>query len=569
MTRAIEIISLTKYYPKHNDHIFRFNKQFNNNPSIDNIDLHVNEGEILGLVGPNGAGKTTLIKILSTLIKPTSGTAILAGCDLRDEIGVKKSIGLVTSDERSFYWRLTGKQNLQFFAVLAGVPSDHIDNRISQISKILGLQDLLSKRFSTYSAGIRQRIAIARALLNTPPILLLDEPSKGLDPATTQQLYRLIQQLSNTLGTTIVLTTHNLSDVERYCDRIAIMDKGKIVAIGTLQELYKLINTPGMDEPSPTIPNHLHLLEGIYERLIMTQSTKVADEEINPGNVIKKRIDTSIKTSSKPNIIKIAWAFIKRDCIEEASYRFSFFLQFISVFITTGIFYFISLLFRDTPIQYLDKYGGDYFSYVLMGLAFSGYFSVGLSSFSSALRQAQTTGTLEAMFATPNHPTILILCSAIWDYLLTTLRVIIYLAIGISLIGFHLGNANLLASLIVLILTIPTFSGIGILAASFILVLKRGEPITWLVNSLSGLLGGIYFPIHMLPPLLQIPARFLPVTYSLDAMRLALLQGASLGSLLPQILILSIFCLIFVPIGLLGFRWAIHIARTEGSLTHY
>jgi len=264
-----------------------------------------------------------------------------------------------------------------------------------------------------------------------------------------------------------------------------------------------------------------------------------------------------------------ALAFVKRDFRLETSYRLSFFLQFFGIFFSVFMFYYVSKLLGEAATPYLAPYGGDYFSFVLIGIAFSGYFGVGLSGFASSIRQAQMTGTLEAMLMSPTRVSTIVLCSSLWRYLMTSLRVLAYLAVGAVFLGVNLGRGNYLAALLVLALTIVTFSSLGIIAASFIMVLKRGDPVTWLFSTLSSLLGGVYYPITILPDWLQRLSHLLPITYSLRAMRLALLQGRSLADLAPDILILLLFSLILLPLSLLAFRYAVHRAKVDGSLTHY
>lgn len=179
------------------------------------------------------------------------------------------------------------------------------------------------------------------------------------------------------------------------------------------------------------------------------------------------------------------------------------------------------------------------------------------------------TGTLEAMLMSPTSVSTIVLCSSIWSYLMTSLRVLAYLAVGAVFLGVNLGRGNYLSALLILALTIVTFSSLGIIAASFIMVLKRGDPVTWLFSTLSSLLGGVYYPVSVLSLWLQRLSHLLPITYSLRAMRLALLQGYPLAALIPDILVLAIFSLILLPLSLLAFRYAVHRARMDGSLTHY
>ncbi len=261
-------------------------------------------------------------------------------------------------------------------------------------------------------------------------------------------------------------------------------------------------------------------------------------------------------------------AFLRRDWQLQLSYRFAFILQFFGIFFNLFVFYFLSLLVGASAAPYLADYGGDYFAFVLIGLAFSGYFGVGLRSFASNLREAQTTGTLEAMLLTPTRLSTIILSSSLYDYGYVTVQVIVYLVLGAVLFGVEL-NGNIPAALVILVLTIIAMTAVGVVAASFVMVLKRGDPVTWIFNSVGLLLGGVYYPVEILPPWLQALSRLLPITYALSAMRQALLNNASFAELWPDIAALGIFCIVLVPLSLLGFRQAVHRAKVDGSLAHY
>jgi len=271
------------------------------------------------------------------------------------------------------------------------------------------------------------------------------------------------------------------------------------------------------------------------------------------------------------NLLRTAIAFLRRDLRMEVSYRFSFVLQFVGIFFSVFMFYYLSRLLGQSvgTISHLEPYGGDYFAFVLIGIAFSGYFGVGLSAFASGIRQAQTTGTLEAMLMTPVTVSSIVFSSSLWTYLMTSVRVLVYLLIGVAFLGLNLGGGNYGAALLALALTVVTFSSMGIIAASFIMVLKRGDPVTWLFSTLSSLLGGVYYPVTVLPDWLQPVAALVPVTYSLRAMRLALLRGAPLAQLAPDLLALALFSVVLLPLSLVAFRFAVRRARIDGTLTHY
>jgi ABC-2 type transport system ATP-binding protein len=211
--------------------------------ALDRVCFRVAQGEVLGLLGANGAGKTTLINILCTLLTPSAGRARVGGHDVVAAPGrARREVGLVTSNERSFYWRLSGRQNLRFFADLYHVPAGEVDRRIDEFLGALDLDAYADRRFDSYSTGIRQRFAFARAMLHRPRILFMDEPTKGLDPNASANLLEVIRdRILGVWKPTIIVTSHNLVEIEKLCDRVAIIDHGRLLRIGTLGELARSI----------------------------------------------------------------------------------------------------------------------------------------------------------------------------------------------------------------------------------------------------------------------------------------------------------------------------------------
>jgi ABC-2 type transport system ATP-binding protein len=212
-------------------------KQFGGLVAVNGISFNVEHGEIFGLLGPNGAGKSTTISMLCTILKPTSGTAIVNGYDVvRSPAHVRKSIGIVFQDP-SVDDRLTGRENLRVHANLYGVPQDKQKKQIDDVLALVELQDRADDLVRHYSGGMRRRLEIARGLIHFPKVLFLDEPTVGLDPQSRDHIWSYIQRLMKYEDLTIILSTHYLEEADRFCDRVAIIDHGDIVALDTPHHL--------------------------------------------------------------------------------------------------------------------------------------------------------------------------------------------------------------------------------------------------------------------------------------------------------------------------------------------
>ena len=241
---AISIRNLSKTYPVPFRRLRAFFRRPVKDPveALRDVSFEVETGEIFGLIGRNGAGKTTLTKIVATLVQPTTGSVSVHGHDsVSDDEHVRRQIGLATAEERSFYWRLTSEQNLMFFARLHGLADRVAKHRIKDVFAKLELDEVARRRFGELSTGNKQRLAVARALLANPPVLLLDEPTRSLDPLAAARMRELIQSLAaHDPPATILLTSHNLSEVETLCARVAIISRGRIRAIDTPRNLRDL-----------------------------------------------------------------------------------------------------------------------------------------------------------------------------------------------------------------------------------------------------------------------------------------------------------------------------------------
>jgi ABC-2 type transport system ATP-binding protein len=217
-------------------------KTFNKFTAVDDISFNVKKGEIFGLLGPNGAGKTTTLRMLSTLARPTKGTATIGGYDIvENDTEVRKLIGIV-SEKMIMYNRLTARENLWFFGSLFNIPKEVLTKRIDELLELVQLTQWKNAQVGTFSTGMRQRMNVIRALLNMPQVLFLDEPTLGLDPQSSVEIRDFIIKLNQENDTTIIITTHMMVEADLLCDRIGIMDHAKIVALDTSTNLKKMIS---------------------------------------------------------------------------------------------------------------------------------------------------------------------------------------------------------------------------------------------------------------------------------------------------------------------------------------
>ena len=226
-------------------HTLDLTRRFGDFTAVDDVNLQVRPGEIYGLLGPNGAGKSTIIRMLSTLLIPTSGSATIAGFDVNHEANdVKKRIGLV-SEKLILYPRLTALQNLTFFGKLYKVDPSTLKQRIDELLEMVKLTQFKDKAIASYSSGMRQRVNIIRALLHEPEVIFLDEPTTALDPQSTRFIWDLIKRLKSR-GRTVILTTHMMDEADELSDRVCIIDHGKVMVTDTPKTLKQRFHTENM-----------------------------------------------------------------------------------------------------------------------------------------------------------------------------------------------------------------------------------------------------------------------------------------------------------------------------------
>lgn len=267
--------------------------------------------------------------------------------------------------------------------------------------------------------------------------------------------------------------------------------------------------------------------------------------------------------------MRLAWAFFKRDAAVAVSYRVAFLMQFAGNIVLLALLFYVGKTIGTAPIPALERFGGNFLAFVLIGIALTDCVSTSLISFATQVREAQTTGTLEATLMSPTSLSTVLIYSSLWNYFLSAVRFLLYLGVGSLVFGVSLGHSNLLSAIVIFVLTVLCFVGIGILFAGVILLVKRGEAISTVAGYIVMFTTGVFFPVSMMPHWAQQLAAAIPLTHALEGMRFALLQGATVSDLAPIIAKLSAFAALLLSIGLAGFNIAVSAAKRSGALTQY
>lgn len=297
---AIETVGLTKQFPLDSGWRGLFTHRYRE--ALCDVSIQVRRGEVFGLLGPNGAGKTTLMKILATLVRPNSGTAYVNGLDVtKHGTEVRRLIGVVYGDERTFFWRLSVRENLRFYGALYRVPTRELARRIDEVLRLVGLQEAADMRMYRLSTGMKQRASIARGLLSNPELLFMDEPTRSLDPIGARDTWDLVRDRVLSSGrTTVLLCTNNMDEAEILCDRVAVIDHGAVRLMGSVTELDRMLRTH----------DHYELvLSGLeeWERAKLEQTPGVVWMTVEPTDDARSRLNVAVdRPETIPELVRQA-----------------------------------------------------------------------------------------------------------------------------------------------------------------------------------------------------------------------------------------------------------------------
>lgn len=307
MENAVEVRELKKYFTSKKKKLFKKTekKEFR---AVDGVSFEIKKGEIFGLLGPNGAGKTTTIKMITGLLSPTAGSVYVNGLDVdKKPLEALKNLGTVLAGDRSIYWKLTARENLEYFAALYGCDKKEAKRRTNEILKKLQLEEKADELVEKFSTGMKQKVALGKALIPNAPVVLLDEPTLGLDPQSALNLRELILEIKNE-GRTVLLTTHYMEEADFLCDRIAIIDGGKIIALDTPENLKSSLNEVKsikieLTSVTDKLIKEIEALEGVKNvRSIYNQDNRSYEINIhhtNGNSLVQKILDCISQDKTK------------------------------------------------------------------------------------------------------------------------------------------------------------------------------------------------------------------------------------------------------------------------------
>jgi ABC-type multidrug transport system ATPase subunit/ABC-type multidrug transport system permease subunit len=578
--------------------------------AIDGVTLSLPLGCKVGVVGRNGAGKTTLLRLATGLLAPTSGRVRLLGRDIADDPAVvRTAAGHLGPDERSFPPRLTPLESLALYAGLRGMGRREALRRARDRAEVLGASDLLDRPYQKLSSGQRQRIALLRALLHDPQVVLLDEPTHALDAASSRIVFELAR-LEAERGALVIVSSHDLGGVEDWCDELVVLDRGRVVTHGERADVLPALAAPGWrarfassdaraaalrrcpnlalspdpctalyeDDGRGCLPGELAELAAAPEAgLVALERRERASLEELLAEIAAGRMPELARQPATPGsgappppirhtggVLRALLAVVRRDRTIDLSYRFKLVLQVVLLGLWAIMFWFLArLIDGDEP-----ELRGAPLGFLLIGLAALELSQVAMTHMANALREEQLQGTLEPLLATGRSPLCIVLGSSVWRLTVMSALAAALLGFGLAASGGSWSRANVGAGALAFLLGGTAWVALGLMSAAFVHAFKRGDPIALAFNLASLVTAGAYFPRSMLPVFVQDLTAALPHTTMLAAARAALLSGAGFDDdeFRRPLLSLAAAVLVLVPLAVVVWRMAHAHARKRGSL---
>jgi ABC-type multidrug transport system ATPase subunit/ABC-type multidrug transport system permease subunit len=512
--------------------------------AVRDVSIDIHRGEVLGILGPNGAGKTTFLNILSTLLLPDEGTVEILGIpSIPKNHQYLRTLFNMSSGYSNYPWSLTVEENLRFYGKLYGLSRKELTTKLDELMEMFTLKDYAGRRFDELSSGTKQRLSLAKALLNDPKIVFLDEPTVGLDPDAAAQTREIISRVMKKRNVTVLLTTHNMDEAENLCGRIAFIKEGQLIKLGSPRDLKESVGKKDLEE--------------LFIELAKRNPSVLTERVSVFSNVPKlMRDDENIVIGRRFNLRK--WA---RRC---AAFSYRNFL-----FAARNVFAFVELLFW--PMVSLISIGllGDYLelrnqalAFILTGAIAAGILQVTQLDVAYSLLYEVWSKSMKHTMLTP----IGISEHLIGSWMIGMLRgVFIFIVLGLSAIAFFGFQFPPISITLVFLLGLFCCAFLlGSLVSVLILTFGQKAEITaWMFSYVFMLLCGIYYPVETLPPFFLALSKIIPITYFLEYFR----QSFGFVPLHNHVLLKGfLLCAVYWVVALIAMKEAFHQARKKGII---
>ncbi len=574
---VVEAHDLRRVYKTHTGTIRRRVKEIE---AVRGVSFQIEKGELFGLLGPNGAGKTTTIKMLITLLIPTAGSASVLGFDVvKDPREVRKRIGYVFGGERGVYERLSGYDNLRYFAELYGVPPKVQKPRIEELLELVGLKGREHERTEGYSRGMKQRLHVARGLLHDPEVVFLDEPTIGLDPVGARELRATIGTLTEA-GKTILLTTHYMFEADALCDRIAVISQGEIVAEGTperVEEPSRIgrgdrgrgLRHPGRDGRAAPHPRRRHVRldrgagAGSGAERPDPRGRPADRHDPGPPERLERRPRLAPRAHARGRLRRARQRRVRTLRLLGIGWLFHFKMIMRSAF--DGVGQVIYPLFFATVAFFVFRAGDSprTLLYASLGAAVMGMWSATSTTAGSAMQRERWQGTLEALVATPTNFALILLPVTIAMATIGIYSLVATLLWGRLLFGIHLTLVHPLLFVLSIPATVLTFGALGFLFAVCFVRFRAAWALGNMFEYPIWLICGFLVPLTFFPYWVRPISWILAPTWGMNAIR----ESSLGGSPIPDLLMCFALGTAYIALGFLVMDRLLRAARERAALS--
>ena len=540
---AVEVKDLRKEFRRSDGRRSGLRRRRERVDALRGISFEIARGECVAILGQNGSGKSTLVRLLSTLLLLDGGSATIFGHDISDTRAVRRLVNRV-SVEASFFKKMSSTENLSYAARFYGLTAGQTRDEIPRILERVGFPAARrNEAMEDLSRGMQQKVALARALLTQPILLLLDEPTTGLDPRSKLEVQDFIREIRATHDATILLCTHDLDEAEALADRIGILDDGRLLCLEPVDQLKRRYGAEKLEEA------------------FFAATGKAFEDEKHRGG--REVMPAGAAATLRHELIGLA-GVVERN------------IYLVKRYIWWDVAFFLWTVANTLTIVFIAKgieAGGgkidvnEVTTILLVGAVVWAYLGIIFEILTETVAWERWEGTIEYTFMAPLSRPIHLFGMGLFAIVYGVIRAILLFAVVALFFHLELAHANFAAALIVLVVASISFIGIGMMTAVLPLISpEKGTQLGFVAQGVLLVVSGVYYPVSVLPEWMQWLAKISPATYALDGIRDAIINGAGISAMWPDIWPLILIGIVSVPLGLEVFRRGERYAKRHGKL---